>query len=115
MRIGNAITNPGQLRLPITLLSPDIVMDAGGGQKKTYTTAAVVFARWINVHGAEAWSDQARQASFPATVLIRYYAGITAAWALEKGGSRYEILSMDDIEERHEYLELRVQLMQGSA
>jgi SPP1 family predicted phage head-tail adaptor len=114
MKIGNMVTNPGELRVPVALQTPVISTDAGGAQSTSFQTISYVFAKWTNVHGAEAWSDQARSASFPATVLIRYYANLTTAWVLEKDGQRYQIVSIDDIQERHEYMELKVQRLVGS-
>jgi head-tail adaptor len=49
----------------------------------------------------------------PATVLIRYQSDVDTACAVLKGSLRYEIVSIDNIQERSEYLELRVQRMKA--
>lgn len=114
MKIGNAITNPGDLRTQIILQTPTITKTAGGAQVVTWTTLATVWAKWTNVHGSEVWQSQAVQAASPATVLIRYRADVNAACSILKGSTRYEIVSLDNIQERGEYLELKVKASKGS-
>jgi SPP1 family predicted phage head-tail adaptor len=67
------------------------------------------------VHGSEAWvADQAGKAVSAATVTIRYRSDVTSRCSILKGSDRYEIVSIDDIQERHEYLELKVKRITGS-
>ena len=113
MRIGNRLTNPGELRTKIQLQAPTLTADAGGAQTRGWTKLADVWAKWENVHGSEVWASQAVQAIQPATVLIRYLSGLTTSHAILKGSDRFQILSMDDVEERHEYIELKVQMVKG--
>jgi SPP1 family predicted phage head-tail adaptor len=113
MRIGNRLTNPGELRTKIQLQTPAITADAGGAQKAGWTKLADVWAKWENVHGSEVWASQAVQARQPATVLIRFHADVTTRNAILKGSNRYQIISIDDIDDRHEYLELKVELVKG--
>jgi len=114
MRIGNTITNPGDLRTKITLQTPAITKATGGAQVVTWSTLATVWAKWTNVHGSEVWQSQAVQAVGPATVLIRYRADVNTACSILKGTERYEIVSVDNIQERNEYLELKVKSATGS-
>lgn len=114
MIIGGRPTNPGELRTSITLQTPSIETDDGGAQKPSWSTLAVVKARWVNVHGAEVWASEAVQAVSPATVLIRYRSDVTTACSILKGSARYQIVSVDNIQERGEYLELKVQRVKGS-
>ena len=109
MNLNGRTMNPGDLRTPITLKSRTAPSDAGGFQVPSWTTIADVLAKWINVHGSESWSAQMAGAKKAATVLIRYRSDLNEKCAVEKGGELYEIVSMDDIQERHEYLELKVQ------
>ena len=46
-------------------------------------------------------------------MLIRYRTGVDPTCAILKGSDRYEIISVDNIQERSEYLELRVKKMRG--
>ncbi len=103
--------NPGEMRTSVALQKRTVPADAGGAQVPSWATQATVWARWENVHGQEAWVAQSVQAEAPATPLIRYYAGLGPTWAILKDGVRYEIVSVDDIQERHEYMELKVRRM----
>ena len=114
MIIGNKVTNPGELRTEITIETPTLEQDAGGAQSPGWDELDTVKCRWKNVHGSEVWQSQALQAQRPATVLIRYLAAVDERCSILKGSDRYEIVSVDDIEERHEYMELKVQLATGS-
>jgi SPP1 family predicted phage head-tail adaptor len=101
--------NPGEMRTKITLKSRSVSAETGGFQIPILTTVAEVWAKWENVHGSEVWTAQSVQAVQPATVTIRYRAGMDTTWSILKGTDLYEIVSMDDIQERHEYLEIKAQ------
>jgi SPP1 family predicted phage head-tail adaptor len=111
MNLGGKTTNPGELRTSIALQSRTVASGDGGFKVAGWSTQATVWAKWSHAHGAEVWTAQAVQAEAPATVLIRYYAGLDTTWAVLKGSDRYEIVSVDDIFERHEYMELKVKRM----
>lgn len=113
MNITGTPTNPGELRTPITLQTRAISTQAGGAQVPTWSNLATVWAKWQNVHGSEAFTIQAIQAEQPATVWIRYRAGLDTTCAVLYGGARFEIISIDDVRERHEYQELHVRRMKG--
>jgi SPP1 family predicted phage head-tail adaptor len=116
MNLNGKPTNPGELRVRVTLESPTIGSDSGGAQSVTYTSQGQVWAKWINAHGPESIIDGAVQGLARATVTIRYRSDITSAWAITKGSQRYQILTPpDDIQERHEYLEMQVQALKASA
>jgi SPP1 family predicted phage head-tail adaptor len=107
--------NPGELRTPVTLYSPTITVGASGAQKVTYTTSqGSVWAKWKNAFGAESVSGDAKRGVKRATVTIRYRADITLGWAVLLGSDLYEILSLDDIENRHEYIEMQAQSVRGT-
>jgi SPP1 family predicted phage head-tail adaptor len=114
MIIGTQTTNPGDLRTPIALMSTTIVKDAGGAQSPSRTKLADVWAKWTNVHGNEVWASQAVHAIAPATVLIRWRDDVTAACTVVKDDVEFEIVSIDNVRERNEYLELKVQRAGGS-
>jgi SPP1 family predicted phage head-tail adaptor len=110
MIIGTKVTNPGELRTQISLEPRTVSQDVGGFQTTGQGTAVLVWCRWTNVHGSEVWAAQAQQALRPATVVIRYLEGLDETWSVLKGTERYEIVSIDNIGERGEYQELKVQL-----
>lgn len=102
--------NPGELRTKITVLRRSFTTDAGGFQSQAaqLTQICEVWARWQNVHGQEAWTAATLQAEQAATALIRYRSGIDATCLVQKGSDLYQIVSLDNIHERGEYLELKV-------
>ena len=110
MILNGRMINPGELRTPVTLLGRTINSDAGGFQSPVRSTIATVLCKWTGVHGSEAWTAQTVEAERAATVLIRYLAGMDETCAVLLGSDLYEIVSIDDIQQRHEYLELKVRL-----
>ena len=113
MKIGSKITNPGEMRTQIVLKSRSVVEDAGGFMVPAGSTIATVWSRWQNAHGREIMEAQIAQVDAPATVLIRYRSGVDSTYTVTKGSDTYEVLSVDNIEERSEYMELRVRNMRA--
>lgn len=111
MNLNGRVSNPGDLRTSVKVQKRAITADAGGFQVEAWTDVATVWADWVNVHGSEAWTVQSIQAAAAATVKIRYRSDVDRTCVLLKGSERWEIVSMDDVRERHEYLELKVQRM----
>lgn len=108
MNINNQTTNPGDLNVSVTLQNRVTTPDAGGFQIQSWTNIATVWAKWRNVHGSEAWQAAAIAAEGAATVTIRYRSDVNETCAVLKGSERYEIISLDNIQERSEYIELKV-------
>ena len=109
MILNGRVFNPGEMRTKVTLKSRQVATATGAFQKPVYTTIAVVWAKWINVHGTEAWAvSQTMGAAQLATVTVRYRAGIDLTCQVVKDSIGWEIVSIDDVQERHEYLELKV-------
>ena len=108
MRIGSQVTNPGELRTSIKLQKRTVSTETGGFLAPAWSDLATVWAKWTNVHGSEAWAAMSVEAEAPATVLIRYRSGIDTTCAVLLGTERYEIVSIDNIAQRSEYLELKV-------
>jgi SPP1 family predicted phage head-tail adaptor len=100
--------NPGDFRTAILIQRRTTTQDAGGFTAAAWVTVAACWAKWRNVHGSEVWAAQMANALQPATVTVRYNAAIDATCAVSKNGVLYEIVSLDDIEERHEYIELKI-------
>jgi SPP1 family predicted phage head-tail adaptor len=103
----------GELRTRITLQSRSNTTNAGGFQSPSWATIADVWAKWDNAHGSEVWAAQSVQAEAPATVTVRYRTGLDTTCAVFKGSDRYEIISIDDIHDRHVWLELKVRKMRS--
>lgn len=113
MNLRGSPTNPGELRTQIGLQSRTITADAGGAQKPAWATTATVWAKWENAHGNEQLASETVASEQRARVWIRYKAGIDTTYAVLKGSVRYEILSVDNVRERSEYMELIVRVMKA--
>ena len=108
MILNGRMINPGELRTPVVLGKRMVTTGPGGFQAASFSAETGAWARWQNVHGAEVWQSAAQGVSQAATVLIRYWEGLDETWLVEKGGVVYEIVSVDDIQDRHEFMELKV-------
>jgi SPP1 family predicted phage head-tail adaptor len=111
-------TNPGELRTRVLLAPRSVSIETGGFSRPApdVDNAVSAWAKWVNAHGSEVWTAEASGAESPATVTIRYQAGIDATWFVSKdnGISWFEIVGQpDDIQERHEYLEIKVKRMRS--
>ena len=107
--------NAGEFRTPVTIERPVLSQDSGGFQSRNrYVKVASVRVKWTNVHGAEVWQAAAVQARKPATVLMRYRDDVDETCVIKKGTDRYEIVSMDNVQERDHIIELKVQLVKQS-
>ena len=109
MNLNGKATNPGEMRTRVTLQKRTVTTGTGGFQQETWSTVATVWAKWINVHGSEAWNAAAREAVEPATVTIRWRSDVDLTCRILKGSAGYQIVSIDNIQERNEYLECKVQ------
>ncbi len=115
MIINGKMTNPGELRTAVVLQKrTTISTDAGGFQKPGTQTEYTVLAKWVNIHGSEVFAAQAAGVVEGATVTIRYRSVLDETWRISKGGQVYEVVSMDDIQDRHEYIELKVKKLKAA-
>lgn len=109
MNLNGKPTNPGELRTQIGLYKRTVTDDAGGFQQVTKTKLADVWCKWQNVHGSEVWAAESLNAVQPATVWLRYRSDIDPTCLVYKGSLWYEIVSIDNVGDRDEYMELKVQ------
>ena len=65
-------------------------------------------AKWVGVHGSEAWIAESVQAERAATVTVRLDKRINEACRVLYGDTVYKIVSMDDISQLHHWLEIKV-------
>jgi SPP1 family predicted phage head-tail adaptor len=109
MNLNGNFSNPGEMRTLITLQKRNTIsQDAGGFKVPSYSDLASVWSKWVNLHGSEVFAASAAGVKEGATVLIRYRSDVDDTGRVVKGGQVYEILSMDNIQERNEYIELKV-------
>lgn len=80
------------------------------GNKSESDPPIWTWAKWENVHGAEAWTASSVQATAPATVSVWYDARITQMCRIvDDDGLIYRITSFDDIRREHRQIEMKVQ------
>lgn len=114
MILNGKMINPGELRTPIILLRREMTDHPGGFKVQATKVIGQAWARWQNVHGVEAWTTSTQQAQQAATVLLRYRPDVDTTCLVQRGPDVYEIVSLDNIMERGEYLELEVKrLVEG--
>lgn len=133
MLINGKPFNPGELKTPVVLAKKMLTKDAGGFQKDEYEFIAELKAKWVNVHGNEAWLANAQGAIKGATVTVRYRSDVDetcvivlgstveevindedvlTGWTFT-GGVIFEIVSMDNIQQLNEYIEFKVKTVKA--
>lgn len=107
-----------QLNTRITFQSPTVTPDAGGAQVAAWANIgsnAMVWARWINVHGQEAVSNEALKSSQRATVTVRYRSDILTTWAVKKAdNSIWQVISVDQVRGYNRWTEIVVERVKGT-
>lgn len=105
--------NPGALRTPIRFIRIDRTEDSDGYPTETEVDVfgAPVMCAWVNVHGNEVFTAMQMQLREPATLTTRYSPLINQKMLIYKGDDPdpYEVISVDDVDERHVWLEIKVQ------
>lgn len=109
MNLNGRVTNPGELRTWVGLGSRTITTQPGGFQTPVYAEFTSVWAKWVNQHGGEILRNQAGQVVRQATVTIRWRNDIDLTSGVEYQGAWWDVVSVDNIRERNEWLELRLQ------
>ncbi len=80
----------------------------GSFAKDDWIKVADVWAHWVNAHGTEALQAESLQTKRLATVTVRYRRDITEQCRIVYEGILYDILSINDVLERHISLEMKV-------
>ena len=70
-----------------------------------------VLGKWVNAHGSEAFTAMQLELREPATLTVRYSPLIKETLLVYKGNDSapYEVISVDNVEERNAWLEIKVQ------
>lgn len=103
--------NAGELRTPIKFVAITRTTDAAGYPTETETEVLKTRCKWVNVHGSEVFTAMQQQLREPATITMRYSPLINQKLILYKGADPrpYGVISIDDVEDRHRWLEIKVQ------
>lgn len=67
--------------------------------------------KWVNAYGVEVYTAKQAGVTEPATLTMRYTPLVTPTSTIYKGSDPrpYEVISVNDVEDRHAWLEVRVQ------
>lgn len=112
--------NSGELRTPIRIVDVEKATDATGRyitndngypiitEKDVFERPVLV--KWVNAHGTEVFEAQSLNINEPATITMRYSPKVNATQLIYKGADPrpYEIIGMDNVEERNTWLEIKV-------
>lgn len=81
-----------------------VFADHAGGERP-------IHCKWVNAHGTEVFSAMQLQIREPATLTMRFSPLIDASMLVYKGidPRPYEIVSVDNVEDRGKWLEIKVQ------
>lgn len=107
--------SPGEMRTKIIVEAYTETQDADGYPVKAWVNVFGAGKRrhtkWVNAHGTEAYEAMRMELKEPATLTMRYSPLIIPQCRITKVGDTepFEIISMNDVENRHEWLEIKVQ------
>lgn len=107
--------NPGELRTPVVFRKVTRAINANGFPEETETAlfgGEAIFVKWVNAHGTEVWEHAQQSVRDRATLTLRYSPALTDETLLayrDGTDGPFEIVSADDVENRHVWLELTVQ------
>ena len=115
--------NAGELRTPIIVEKYTETQNSNAYPVKAWVnvfgTGKQYRVKWVNVHGAEVYEAMRMDLNEPATLTARYsplitpqcrilHAADASKTAAEKDKLWFEIISIDDVENRHQWLEIKV-------
>lgn len=106
--------NAGELRTPVYFKSITRSTNENGYPEDTETNVFgagnAVYCKWVNAHGTEVMTAMELDVKEPATITMRYSPLIVPTLIVYRGEDvdPYEIISVDDVEQRHVWLEIKV-------
>lgn len=106
--------NAGELRTPVIVEKYTETQDTDGFPVQQWVnvfgTDEILKIKWVNVHGTEVYESMSLDLKEPATLTARYSPLINSQCRITKVGETepFEIISLDDVENRHEWLEIKV-------
>lgn len=103
--------NAGELRTPVRFICTERGKDADGYPTETEKEVIKTNCKWVNVHGSEVFTAMQQQLREPATITMRYSPLINPKLTIYKDADTdpYEVISINDVEDRHRWLEIKVQ------
>jgi len=107
--------NAGELRTPVTFMTISRSTNENGypdgSEVNIFGEGKTVKVKWVNAHGTETFTAMQLQLREPATITCRYSPLINRKLVVykESDPEPYEVISVDDVENRHRFLEIKVQ------
>lgn len=107
--------NAGELRTPVTFKTISRATNknaySNSGEVNIFGEGKTVKVKWVNAHGYETTAAMQLGLREPATITMRYSPLINETLIVyrDKDIRPYEIISIDDVEQRHRWLEIKVQ------
>ena len=112
--------NPGELRTSVYFIRVDRKTDDEAVPQETEVNVfgdtgagrgVPIKVKWVNAHGTEIFTAMQLQLKSPATITMRYSPKINEQLIVYKGNDPqpYEIISIDNVDERNRWLEIKVQ------
>lgn len=103
----------GDLRHPVTLMAPVDEISATGRPVKTWRDQVTVQAAKADVSGREFYQAQAYHAEDVVTWTIRWRDDVTAEWRLRHGSQVYEIIEVNHLGYRYDFIRLKTRMITG--
>lgn len=107
--------NAGELHTVIYFKRVERTTDAEGfpaeQEVNVFGKGKYILCKWTNAHGSEVFTAMQLALREPATLTVRYSSQINETLLVYKGSDPepYEIISIDNVEERNTWLEIKVQ------
>lgn len=107
--------NAGELRTPVRFVKLQRETDAEGypaeREENVFGEGISVPVKWVNVHGTDSFTAMQLQLREPATLTARWSPLINQKLIVYRGNDPdpYEIISIDNVEERNVWMEIKVQ------
>ena len=106
--------NPGELRTPVYFKHIKRMTDTEGYPHEipvnVFGENEAILTKWVNAHGTEAFTALQLSLQEPATITCRYSPLITETCLVYRKGDDkpFEIISIDNVEERNFWMEIKV-------
>lgn len=100
----------GELRTKIVVQEAETGVNSNGIEGEAWRDAATLYCKWVNAYGKEVFDAKQAGLSEFATLTMRYTDKVTPTCRVFKGSDPrpYEIISVNDVEDRHVWLEVKV-------
>lgn len=113
------LTDPGAMRTWIQIIKRHITKDKDGYEVVEREKGLRTRAKWVNARGAyenrfasTQNTDTAKRVVEVATVTMRYTDKVSLTDEIEKDGKVYEIIAINNINDRRRYLKLDLQRLE---